>query len=369
MVSAPQELVGRVLPWLHWCHLVLGSQLMTFMKIEENGRRIRNISELAKLAGVSAGTVSRALAGKDLVNQQTRERIQALAREHGFRPNQMASRLRTGQTGVIGVVVPLGHERAQGLADPFFTTLLGYLADAVSERGYDLMLSRQVPTDDDEWLERIVDSGMLEGVLVIGQSDQFDTIERVAASYQPLVAWGTHRPDQRHCAVGTDSFEGGRKAAAHLIDGGAKHIAFLGETTGIEIAERLAGARAVAEERGVRLDAFPTRLAIDGEAAQVREHVAALDPATDAIFAASDVIAMAVLRVLHELGRKVPDDIAVIGYDDLPLAMHTVPRLTSVQQDIAGGARAMVDTLFRRMRGDDAGPTVLEARVMAREST
>ena len=95
----------------------------------EKPRRIRNISELAKLAGVSAGTVSRALAGKDLVNKQTSDRIQALAREHGFRPNQMASRLRTGQTGVIGVVIPLGHEVRQNISDPFFITMLGLLAD------------------------------------------------------------------------------------------------------------------------------------------------------------------------------------------------------------------------------------------------
>ncbi|MFC3175339.1 LacI family DNA-binding transcriptional regulator [Novosphingobium bradum] len=343
---------------------------MTSMKMGENGRRIRNISELAKLAGVSAGTVSRALAGKDLVNRQTRERIQALAREHGFRPNQMASRLRTGQTGVIGVVVPLGHERAQLLSDPFFMTLIGHLADAVTERGYDLMLSRVIPSDEDDWLERITDSGMLEGVLMIGQSDQFTTIERVARHYRPLVVWGTHRAGQHHCSVGTDSFVGGRLAAEHLLARGARHLAFFGETTGIEIAERLAGARAAVDRfgAGASLEAFPTRLAVDETAAQVAEHIDRMAPETDGIFAASDVIAMAVLRILRERGRKVPEEIAVIGYDDLPMAMQTVPRLTTVRQDIAAGARAMVDNLFARLRGEDAGPTVLEPRVIVRET-
>ena len=93
--------------------------------------KIRNIAELARLAGVSTGTVSRALANKSLVNKETRERIQALAREHGFRPNQMARRLRTKQTGVIGIVVPLGHEQRQHLSDPFFMTIFGHLADAI----------------------------------------------------------------------------------------------------------------------------------------------------------------------------------------------------------------------------------------------
>ncbi len=344
---------------------------MTFMKTGETGRRIRNISELAKLAGVSAGTVSRALAGKDLVNRQTRERIQALAREHGFRPNQMASRLRTGQTGVIGVVIPLGHQRTQQLTDPFFMTLIGHLAAAVTQRGYDLMLSRVVPgEEEDDWLERIVDSGMVEGVLMIGQSDQFDTIERVAEAYRPLVVWGTHRDGQRHCSIGTDSFAGGRLAARHLLERGARRIAFFGETTGIEIAQRLAGARAEIEEsgNGAALEALPTQLAMAGLNEQVARHLNEINPATDAIFAASDVIAMAVLRVLHERGRKVPEDIAVIGYDNLPLAMQTVPQLTTIHQDTEAGARAMVDSLFRRMSGSEVAPTVLEPQVIVRES-
>ncbi|RYY07119.1 MAG: LacI family transcriptional regulator, partial [Alphaproteobacteria bacterium] len=166
---------------------------------EQDGtvQKVRNIADLARLAGVSPGTVSRALAGKALVNAETRARIQALATEHSFRPNQMARRLRTQRTGVIGVVVPLGHERRQHLSDPFFMSLLGHLADSLTENGYDLMLSRIIP-DADDWLERIVGSGMLDGVLLIGQSDQWETIERVAAEYRPMVVWGSQMPGQIH---------------------------------------------------------------------------------------------------------------------------------------------------------------------------
>jgi len=343
---------------------------MTYMKTGETGRRIRNISELAKLAGVSAGTVSRALAGKDLVNRQTRERIQALAREHGFRPNQMASRLRTGHTGVIGVVIPLGHARGQLLSDPFFVTMLGHLADGVTDRGHELMLSRVIPNGEDDWLERVTDSGMIDGVLMIGQSDQYEAIERVAADYAPMVVWGTYQQGQVHCSVGTDSLVGGRKAAEYLLKQGRRQLAFFGETSGIEIAQRLAGAQAAIAESGTgaTLQHFATSLAVDREALQVAEHLDRLDPGTDAIFAASDVLAMAILRVLHERGRKVPDEIAVIGYDDLPVGMQTVPRLTTVRQDIASGAKAMVDGLFRRMAGEDVKSTVMEPEVVVRES-
>ncbi|MBC2665935.1 LacI family DNA-binding transcriptional regulator [Novosphingobium flavum] len=333
-------------------------------------RRIRNISELAKLAGVSAGTVSRALAGKDLVNRETRERIQALAREHGFRPNQMASRLRTGQTGVIGVVIPLGHDKRQHISDPFFMTLLGYLADALTERGYDLMLSRVIPEHNDEWLERLVDSGMLEGVLMIGQSDQFAVIEQVAAHYRPLVAWGVHQPGQVHCAVGTDNFTGGKLAAQHLLAQGRKRLAFFGDIRGIEIEERLKGARAAVAEAGTgaNIELFATPLATDNMAERIAADLEAMDPAITGIFTASDVIAMATLRQLHERGQQVPRDIALVGFDDLPLATQTVPQLSSIHQQIGRGAEEMVSRLLRRIAGEETDSLVMEPRLIVRES-
>ncbi|MDE2437274.1 MAG: LacI family DNA-binding transcriptional regulator, partial [Sphingomonadales bacterium] len=202
--------------------------------------RIRNIAELARLAGVSAGTVSRALANKSLVNRETRERIQALAREHGFRPNQMARRLRVQETRAIGVVVPLGHERRQHLSDPFFMAILGHLADSLTEIGYDITLSRVIP-DAEDWLERIVDSGLLDGVLLIGQSNQFDAIERVAQWYRPMVVWGSHRDGQVHCTVGVDNRKGGRLAGECLIAAGRTRLAFLGETIAPELGERYQG--------------------------------------------------------------------------------------------------------------------------------
>lgn len=330
-------------------------------------RKIRNIAELARLAGVSAGTVSRALAGKDLVNKETRERIQAMAREHGFRPNQMARRLRTQKTGVIGVVIPLGHERRQHISDPFFMTLFGYLADELTESGHDLMLSRVIPGDD-EWLDRIVDSGMLDGALVIGQSNQTDVIERVARQYRPLVIWGSHRDGQAQCTVGVDNMEGGRLAASRLVTRGAKRLAFFGDTHGPEIAERLVGAQAVADAAGLPLRAFPTHLASDEMASQIAAHLDELDGAIDGIVCASDIIAMTTIRLLHERGLTVPDQIAVTGFDDLPMATRMVPQLTTVRQDIAAGARAMVDALRRRIAGEDVPSTVMTPELIVRES-
>jgi DNA-binding LacI/PurR family transcriptional regulator len=330
--------------------------------------RIRNITELARIAGVSPGTVSRALAGKALVNPQTRDRIQALAREHGFRLNQMASRLRTQRTGVIGVVFPLGHESRQHISDPFFMTLFGYLADELTESGHDIMLSRVIPGDT-EWLDRIVDSGMLDGALVIGQSDQSAVIDTVAQRFLPLVVWGSHRPGQVHCTVGVDNRLGGRLAAERLIALGKTRLAFLGETRGPEIADRLAGVRdAIGDRPGISLRVQPTPLSSEAVAEQVASQLAELGDDLDGIIAASDVIAMMVLRVLHERGMPVPQAIAVVGFDDLPLATRTVPQLTTVKQDIAAGAKAMVGALMQRMAGVAAPSTVLHPELIIRES-
>lgn len=335
---------------------------------DQRPRRIRNIQELAKIAGVSAGTVSRALAGKELVNKETRERIQAIAREHGFRPNQMARKLRTQKTGVIGVVIPLGHEQRQHISDPFFMTVLGHLADQLTESGHDLMLSRVIPGDAD-WLDRIVDSGMLDGVLMIGQSDQFDTIERVAEYYRPLVVWGSHREGQRHCTVGSDNFMGGRLAAERLIARGAKRLAFFGETRGPEIEQRLLGAQAAVDAApGVTLQAFPTPLSSDDIPHYVGSHLDELGAAIDGIFAATDVIAMVTVSKLQQNGVAVPDRVAVVGYDDLPLASQTIPQLTTVRQDIALGARLMVEALHKRIAGEDTASIVMPSELVARAS-
>lgn len=330
---------------------------------------VRTLADLARVAGVSAGTVSRALAGKSLVNTETRERIQALARQYGFRPNQMASKLRSRRTGVIGVVIPLGHEKRQHISDPFFLTLLGHLADQLTESGYDLMLSRAIPDGTADWLERITGSGMVDGVLLIGQSDQSEVIDQVAAHYRPLVAWGNHRAGQRHVVVGTDNELGGRLAAEHLIACGARRIAFLGDTAGIEIAMRLRGARAAAETAGVLLAHVPVNLA-DADMGPQLEAIFS-DPATDfdGIVTASDLIAMSALHVLHEKGRRIPADIQVVGFDDLPLARLTSPPLTTVRQEIAQGAKVMVEKLKAIIAGEQRHSKVMAPTLIVRETT
>lgn len=329
-------------------------------------RRIRTITDLASLAGVSAGTVSRALANNSLVNDKTRDRIQSLARQHGFRPNQMASSLRRQKTGVIGVIIPLGHDQRQQISDAFFMALLGRLADELTDKGYDLMLRRVIPGQDEDWLDRFIGSGMIDGVIVIGQSDQFDRIDEVADGYRPMVVWGNHQEGQRHCVVGTDNRLGGRLAAERLIAAGATSLAFLGDVGPTEFAARAAGAREVAGKMGVPIRMLPTHLSTETMARDITEHMPELIRDCDGIFAATDAIAVA---CLHELGRQgiaVPTQVRLVGFDDLPIASQTNPQLTTIRQDIGAGARAMVDLLLRRLAGEDTESRVMPPKLIAR---
>lgn len=331
-------------------------------------KRVRTITDLAELAGVSPGTVSRALAGKKLVNAKTREKIEALAREHDFRLNEMASRFRRQKTGVIGVVIPLGHDRRQQISDTFFMTLLGFLADELTDRGYDLMLRRVIPDKDEDWLDRFIGSGMVEGTIVIGQSDQFDRIEDVADGYRPMVVWGNHQEGQRHCVVGSDNRLGGKLAAERLIAAGCKKLAFLGSTEPIEFAARYAGAKAVADTMGVSITALPTHLNPDRAANEITGHFDKPDFDFDGIFAATDLLAVACLKELQSRKVTVPDEVKLMGFDDLPIASQTQPGLTTVRQDIATGARCLVDLLLRRIKGENTESLVLPPKLVARQT-
>jgi DNA-binding LacI/PurR family transcriptional regulator len=332
--------------------------------------RVRNITDLARLAGVSPGTVSRALADSSLIAKKTREKIQELAREHDFRPNVMARNLRIKRAGAIGVLIPLGHETGQHISDPFFMTMLGHLADALTERGHDLLLSRVIPKDP-HWLNRVVDSGRVDGVILIGQSDQIEVIDKVAERYLPLVAWGANLPGQAHCSVGSDNRKGGEIATRHLIERGCRNFAFFGDPVAPEIAERLEGVRSALAQSGMgdALSILPAHLTAETAHPAISQWLDETKAIPNGIIAASDVIAMSALRALSEHGVAVPGDVHVVGYDDLPFSNQTVPPLSTIRQDLAGGAAHLVDLLFRRIAGEKTDSVVLEPELVVRQSS
>lgn len=328
---------------------------------------VTTLVELARLAGVSVATVSRALSDSPVIAEATRLRIVALARDHGFQLNQAARNLRLRRTGAIGVILPLGHEAEQHLSDPFFMSLLGPLADAIADRGHDLLLSRVIPRDD-RWLDAIVDAGRVDGVIVIGQSDQMAVIERVAARYRAIIVWGAAMPGMAQVTVGSDNVAGGRIAAEHLLAQGRSRLAFFGNIEVPEFAARYVGfQQALAAGGGSPATLLPLHLTSESSYSAIEGYLAA-HPSPDGIVAASDVIAMSALRALAGRGKRVPQDVGVVGYDDVLIATHTTPPLTTIRQDVARGAAIMVDLLFRRMEGAEVESVAMPPELILRGS-
>ena len=328
---------------------------------------VTGISDLARIAGVSASTVSRALAGSKMISLKTRARINELAREHGFQLNQMARNLRLKRTNAIGVICLLDMDVGKLFSDSFFGSMLGHVADAIMARGYDLILTKAVPEEED-WLDSFSNSGRVDGAIVIGQANQQQALRRVAASYAPIVVWGQYDEERVYCSVGTDNQAGGKIATRHLLDRGRRRVLFAGKADLPEFRARHEGFLAANREAGVEPAGAVAPL-LTAEAA----HAAVADwldthAAPDGVVASSDVVAVAAIRALRERGLRVPEDVPVTGYDDSALAAQATPPLTSVRQDVVRGSTELVDRLIRRIGGDLCDRVILDPELVIRAS-
>jgi len=327
--------------------------------------KVHNLQDLANLAGVSASTVSRALADSPLLPSATRERIKHLAHQHAFHLNVTARNLRIRRTARVAVAIPAHMESVS-----FFSSLLGRLVDGLAARGLDLLLARS-HSDQPDWLEALACSGRVDGMILLGQSDQFARIEKLAARYRALVVWGAHVPGQIHCSVGSDNHLGGELAARHLLEKGCQHIAFLGDPTSLEIGQRLAGARAAVARAEIRdaIQVIPQSLDSPTPHQDIFHYLNVAPTLPDGIFAASDLLAMNALKALRDCGLSVPDDVRVIGFDGLALGQITVPTLSTIRQDLAAGAALLLDRLERRMAGEDATSVIMPPCLQVRLSS
>ncbi len=329
------------------------------------------MTDLARLAGVSTSTVSRALSGSELINPETRERIQTLARQFNYTVNSVATNLRSGVKRTIAVVVPYEEASRQSFADPFLHGIIGSLADALTERGYEMLLSR-IDAGRLDAAAAMVDGGRAAGLILIGQWRHHDQLNAMAGRGLPMVVWGARLAHRHYRIVGGDNRRGGRLVAEHLLAQGRRRMVFLGDAGLPEVAERYRGFAQVLRKHSVPMlehqRASASFLADSGRKAML----ALIDayPTLDAVFASSDLLAMAAVGALRERGRRIPADVAVVGYDDVELAAYFNPPITTVRQPIHEAGVRLVETLLSLLEGQPAPePGPLETRLIVRESS
>ncbi len=326
------------------------------------------MGDLARMAGVSEATVSRALSGSNLVAPKTRERILSLARATSYSVNEQARNLALGRSRTVEVIFSIERGTLQRVSDPFFVDMLATLVDCLAERGHDVLVSKSTPWDP-ERPDCAFLGGRAAGLIFVGQGRHRSDIRDFARAHRRVVTWGAV-DDADHVVVGSDNIGGGRMATAHLIARGRRRIAFLGDRGLPEIRQRHEGYRRALEAAGI---AYDDRLVIAApfeieEARRAARPLVDLYPDFDAIFAASDMIALGAIALLRERGLSVPEDVAVIGFDDIPAGAHVYPALTTVHQDIPRAGRIMTDKLLSLIEGGSATSEIIDTRLVVRDS-
>jgi LacI family transcriptional regulator len=326
-----------------------------------------SLRDIAKHAGVSVNTVSRALTGKPDVNAQTKARVQELAKELGYMPNLLARSLLRGRSSLIGLVVT-------DCTNPFYAGLIGAAEDALSRKGYALLLatSNENPGKEDRALT-ILQEHRVDGILLTAVDVEAEHVRRLLAGPSRVVLLARRAPGYVGPFVGTDNVEGARRIVSYLIDQGHRSIAHIARADAATSGgERVAGYRDALAKAGIasvdRL-VFPAAPTLEGGEAAC-EWLLAVAPAPTAVFCYNDSQAIGLMQALQARGKHVPQDYSVTGFDDIQVSHLISPQLTTVAQPVdeigIRGASILVDIINGQ---SPPPPALLKPRLVVREST
>ncbi|WP_371374895.1 LacI family DNA-binding transcriptional regulator [Thalassotalea aquiviva] len=330
--------------------------------------------DIAYRAGVSQSTVSRALRNSPLVSEATRKRIQEIAKELNYKVDKNASSLRSQKSYTIALLLFEDPTSDDSLINPFFMTMLGSITRASAKRGYDLLVSFQQM--DSDWHSDYKDTNKADGIILLGYGDYVDYQEKLVqldAQGTHFVRWGAKVEDLNIVTLGCDNHHGGYQVTQHLLSQGRKQCAFIGTASrhAPEFFDRYKGHSQAIMDAGYTVDKDLQRHAISTEQAGFNATMELLNSgkAFDALFAASDLIAIGAIRAIREQGLRVPDDIAVAGFDDIAIAQFTRPSLTTAKQDTLMAGEMLVDSLLALIDGKPAKTTLLPSQLVIRDSS
>ncbi|MBM4467242.1 MAG: LacI family transcriptional regulator [Chloroflexi bacterium] len=324
------------------------------------------LEEVAQLAGVSRSTVSRVVNDHPNVRPEVREQVWEVIRQVGYQPHAVARSLVTSRSHVIGMIIP---EAVTTLfTDPFFPLLLRGATEACNSHQYQLMLSLfMANTDRQEIYQRILRSGYLDGAIVASASLDDPLIPNLLRDQIPFVSVG-RRPNERIHYVDADNINGARMAVEHLIRLGHRRIATItGPLHMIAGQDRLSGYRQALEARGIPVE---EGMIVEGDFTESGGTAAMqrlLPASPSAVFVASDTMAVGALKALRQANRRVPQDIALVSFDDIPIASAIEPALTTVRQGIEQMGSMAVEVLLSVLEASSEEETPAQRIVLPTE--
>jgi DNA-binding LacI/PurR family transcriptional regulator len=328
---------------------------------------IISIKDVAKAARVSHPTVSRALRNSRLVKPETAARIQKIAREMGYRPSAVARSLVTRRTETIGVVVT-------NIADPFVAGVVAGIEEVANRRGYSVFLANS--NADPEREVKVVQSfheRRVDGIVVTASRVGVLYLPMLARMKVPIVLIDNQHPGEFVHSVMINNIPASRNATQHLIDLGHRRIAYIGDQFGFQSdMDRLSGYRQALQQADLP---FLPELVVHGNGnadggIRAMNALLALNEKPTAVFCYNDLSALGALRALYDRGLRVPDDVSLVGFDDLPVASYMVPRLTTVRQPKEQMGRVAMESLLKILNGTSAKTDIdVEGKLIVRDSS
>ncbi len=328
------------------------------------------LKDIANRVGLSVTTVSRALNDYDDVSPATKALIRRVAQEMGYRPDATAQKLQKGRTDTIGFVIPTFGPR---FSDPFFSEFLAGLGNQASEENFDVLVSTRAPgPEEDEAYRRLVESRRVDGLIIVRTRHHDPRIAYLADQRFPFCAFGRSDLGVDFPYVDVDGTQGLREAVGYLVGLGHRRIGYIAAPGNLMFNTfRLQGYRQGLEEHGIP---FEPDLVVEGDLTerggfQAAQKLLARHPT--AILAGNDLTALGAIRAAQEAGLEVGRDISVIGFDDIPLAEHTHPPLTTLRQPIYQIGKTVCRMLLQVIRGEPVpdGHVILSPELVIRQST
>ena len=330
------------------------------------------LEQVAALAGVGRGTASRVINGGEKVSERARQAVEDAIEQLGYVPNAAARALVKRRTDTVALVIAESEERVFG--EPFFAGIVRGIGSALGAVDRQLVLLLAQASERRGGLDRYLTRQHVDGVLLLSLHDDDELPDRIRAHGVPIVVGGRAREDITDGFVDVDNQQGAGLAVAHLVERGRTRIATIaGPADMVAGSSRyqgyvagLAAAGRAVDERLVERGDFGQQSGADAMRALLDR-----EPELDAVFCANDLMAVGALQVLRDAGRRVPEDVAVVGFEDAPIAQSTHPPLTTVHQSPEEMGREMVALLLETMAAPelDHPGRMLTTRLVVRDSS